>query len=140
MKKSNQTIEIPVDISADAAWAIIGKVSGVDQWLAPITSCRVEGNQRICGTEEGEFKEDILQVNNEKMLLEYLIPKQHMLPVENIHGTMQVLSKNNQVAIKWSWDFEVAEENEEAAKEALAQVGGMGIQGIQDLAKQTQAA
>ncbi len=140
MKRSNQAIEIPVSITAEAAWEIIGAVSGVDKWLGPITSCRVEGNQRFCGTEEGEFKEDILAVDNENMLFEYSIPQQHMLPIENIHGKMQVVENNNQVAIKWSWDFDTTDENEQVAKETLAQIGAMGIQGIQDLVNQTAAA
>ena len=80
-----------------------------------------------------------MTLDNEKMLFEYHIPTQHMLPVENITGAMQVLS-NNGVSIKWSWDFDVEDENEAAAKEALSQIGGMGIQGIQDLVNQSATA
>ncbi len=134
MIKSNQKVEKILSVPAADVWSIVGAVSGVDKWLAPITSCRVEGNNRYCGTEDGEFKEDILNVDDEKMLFEYAIPKQHMMPVENIEGSMQVEKVDeNSAKVTWKWNYDVLPENEAAAKEGLAQVGSMGLDGIQNL-------
>ena len=137
MKRSEQKVVLSIDVTPEAAWKVIGAVSGVDKWLAPvITTCRVEGDKRYCGTEGGEFEEDILEVNHEKRILRYAIPQQHMMPVENILGSMKVISGNDQKAIiEWHWTFDVEEENEAQAKEMLSGTGTMGIQGIEQYIK-----
>lgn len=140
MKRSSFEISQTIDVNPAEAWNIVGAVSGVEQWLGPITSCQVEGNKRVCGTEEGTFEEEILNVDHDNKVLDYLIPKQHMMPVENIQGKMKVTeAANSQATITWSWEYDVMEENEEAAKGALQMVGGMGISGIESLIKQEAA-
>ena len=136
MKRSNFKISQTIDVTPDEAWEIIGAVSGVDQWLGPIISCTVEGNKRVCGTEEGSFEEEILNVDHENKTLDYLIPQQHMMPVENIKGQMKVVNMGGQANITWKWEYDVLEENEETAKGALQMVGGMGIAGIETLIKE----
>ena len=133
MKSSHHKIALKIDATAASAWNVIGAVSGVDKWLAPITSCRVEGNKRYCTTEAGEFSEDILNVDHDQMLFQYAIPEQNMIPIQNIQGAMKVLPTGTaQAMIEWSWSFEVEEANEAEAKEALTMVGNMGIKGIED--------
>ena len=137
MKSSSFSISQTIDVTPTEAWEIIGAVSGVDQWLGPITGCKVEGSKRTCTTEEGSFEEDIHDVDHDNKILSYGIPRQHMIPVQNIEGQMKVLSGADQKAtIQWSWDFEVEESNELQAKEALQMVGSMGISGIESLIKQ----
>lgn len=92
MKKSDQKVVLSLDTTPETAWEIIGAVSGVDQWMAPmITSCRIDGDKRYCGTEEGEFEEDIIRVDHENRIFKYGIPKQHLIPVENSLGSTKVL-------------------------------------------------
>ena len=126
---------LSIDTTPAAAWEIIGAVSGVDQWMAPmITSCRVEGDKRICGTEGGEFEEDIIKVDHENRVFQYGIPEQHMIPVENILGTMKVHeSVDNQAIVEWFWTFDVQEAQEAEAKEMLAHAGQVGLKGIEQL-------
>lgn len=134
MKESNHKISLTIQTSPAAAWEIIGAVNGVDKWLAPITSCRVEGDKRYCTTEQGEFAEDIRKVDHENRILQYTIPSQNMIPVQNIEGEMRVLTaENGKTTIEWSWNYDVEEVNEASAKEALTMVGTMGIQGIEAL-------
>ena len=135
MIKSEQKVTIEINAAPEAAWEIIGAVTGVDQWLAPmITSCRVEGQKRYCGTEGGEFEEDILKIDHENRTFKYGIPQQHLMPAENIIGTMKVLEgHDNNAIIEWHWNFDVAAENELAVKEGLAGAGEMGIRGIEQL-------
>lgn len=140
MKNSSFSISQIIDVSADAAWQIIGQVSGVDQWLGPITACRIEGDKRFCSTEEGSFEEDILTVDHTNKVLEYAIPSQHMIPVGYIKGQMQVKpTMDNKAEISWSWEFEVADDNESAAKEAFQMIGDMGISGIESLIREKAA-
>lgn len=133
MKKSNHKISMTIKANPDAAWSVIGKVSGVEQWLSPITACRVEGDKRYCATEEGEFSEDILQVDHAHKTLRYAIPSQNMLPVENILGEMKVEDEGGAARISWSWEFDTAIENEAQAKEMLTGIGTMGLTGIETL-------
>lgn len=135
MKKSNHKIAATIDVTPNEAWQIIGAVDGVDKWLAPIQTCRVEGDKRFCSTEEGEFSEDILKVDHDSRVLEYHIPSQNMLPVENIQGRMQVTESAGKATVEWAWDFDVDEGNEASAKEMLSMVGNMGISGIESLIK-----
>lgn len=134
MKKSNHKIALTIDASPEEAWNVIGAVKGVDQWLAPITACRVEGNKRYCTTEAGEFSEDILKVDHNNRVFQYAIPEQNMVPVENILGEMKVLQADNgNATIEWSWNFDVEDQNEAPAKEAFSMVGNMGLKGIEAL-------
>lgn len=139
MKRANHKIAQTINASPESAWGIIGKVEGVDRWLAPITSCRVEGNKRYCGTEEGEFSEDILEVNNEEYVLKYAIPEQHLMPVSNILGQMKVTEDGGKANVEWSWEFDVEDKDEAQAKEMLSGVGSMGIGGIETLINQATA-
>ncbi len=135
MKKSEQTVVKTINVKPNEAWKVIAAVTGVEKWLAPmITNSRVEGDQRICSTETGEFTENIKGVDHDNMVFNYEIPQQHLMPIENIVGQMKVTpAEDDQSTIQWNWKFDVKEENEEEAKNNLAMSGEMGIQGIENL-------
>ena len=137
MIKSEQKVSIGISSSANDVWTIISAVTGVENWFAPmITGSRLEGEKRVCTTEGGEFEEDIYEVNHTTKTFRYGIPKQHMMPVENILGTMQVREgKDGGSIVDWQWTFDVAKENEEQAQGMLAHAGELGINGIDALIK-----
>ena len=69
----------------------------VDKCFAPlIQSCSVEGDKRYCTIEGGLLGENVLEVNHKDRIFRYNIPNQPILPVENIYGTMKVLSSDGQ--------------------------------------------
>lgn len=139
MKRISHKVEMAINANPKAVWKIIGSGKDVDKWLEPITSCRVEGDKRYCGTTEGSFAEDILESNDSTMTFRYFIPQQHMLPVENIEGKMQVNAINEERAnVSWSWSFDIEESNIEAVQTGLSQIGEMGIKGIETLAQKNQ--
>ena len=134
MKKSSFTFSKEINITPEQAWKIIGAVNGVDKWVGPITACSVDGDKRVCATEEGSFEEDILKIDHENRVFKYGIPKQHMVPVSNIIGQMSVTNgTNNHAIVTWTWNFDVTEENEAVAKETFNMLGTMGIDGIEQL-------
>ncbi|WP_420580367.1 SRPBCC family protein [Reichenbachiella sp.] len=140
MKKSSFKVEQIINASPNQAWEVIGAVSGVEKWLGPITACRIDGGKRFCTTEDGTFEEDILKVDHHSKVLEYAIPSQHMIPVENIFGTMEVSqASDGKALITWHWNFEVLPENEEVAKNTFEMLGGMGLSGIDSLINQKAA-
>ena len=136
LKRSSQSVSFEVNGSPDEIWDIIGAVGGVDKWFGPIiTSCRLEGNKRICGTADGEFEEDILSVDHANKVFIYGIPQQHLLPIENIEGQMQVgLAPNGNALVTWSWTFDVDETVEAQAKEALAGMAPLAQEGLANYA------
>ena len=137
MKRSQHKVQQTIDVTPAQAWAVIGTGTNVDKWLAPITSCRVEGAKRYCGTEAGQFEEDILKIDHENKVFTYAIPSQHILPVENIRGYMAVqAAPGNKATIEWAWEYDVSEENEVAAKDGLEMTGNMGIRGIEAYIRQ----
>ncbi len=134
MKKSMQAVTKTISVSPDAAWDVIGGVGDVDKWLSPlIQTCRVEGNKRYLTTEGGLLEEEILEVNHSNRELRYGIPKQPLIPVDNILGSVKVLDAGGQQStIEWSAEFDVLPENEAKAKAALRDLYTMGIQGIEN--------
>ena len=141
MIKSEQKVRIDIESPANEVWDIISALTGVENWLAPmITGSRLEGDKRVCSTENGEFQEDILEVNHATKTFRYNIPQQHLMPAENILGMMQVLEgTNGGSAVAWSWTFDVDKDNEEQVKGMLAHVGEAGIKGIDALVREHQA-
>ncbi len=133
MNKSEHKISVAIDVPAEKAWEIVGAVDGVDKWLAPINTCRVEGDKRFCSTDDGAFTEDILKVDDDNRELHYAIPQQNMMPISNILGMMKVRENNDKAIIDWQWEFDVEENTEEQAREMLSGVGQMGIKGIESL-------
>lgn len=135
MKQSNQKVVLEINASPEDAWKVIGAVDGVEKWFAPvITACRVDGQNRYCSTEEGDFTEDLLKVDHENRLFKYGIPQQPIMPVENIIGSMSVNeASNGNAEVTWEWTFEVSESDEAQIKEMFAGMGQMGIKGIESL-------
>ncbi len=132
MKKSNHSVEVQINANPDTVWEIVGSGKDVDKWLAPITSCKVEGNKRYCATPEGSFEEDILEVDHFNKTFSYLIPKQHMLPVKDVYGKMRVKTKGeNSTIVIWTWDYLVEDTDDHKVREALNGLGEMGIKGIE---------
>ncbi|MEO1029936.1 MAG: SRPBCC family protein [Bacteroidota bacterium] len=135
MKKSSHSVEIQINANPEMVWDIVGSGKDVDKWMAPITSCKVEGQKRYCATADGSFEEDILEVDQVNKRFSYLIPTQHLLPIKDIHGTMQVKSVDADTAIiNWSWEYLVEDTDDQKVREALNGLGEMGIKGIETFA------
>lgn len=134
MKKASQEkVSLTINVDPQAAWDVIGAVGGVDKWFAPlIQSCRVEGNKRYCTTEAGMLDEDILEVNHRDRVFRYAIPKQSLIPCDNILGTIRITeARAGRTQIEWSATFDVLPEKEEEAKQIFAQAWTMGIMGLE---------
>lgn len=125
-----------IDASAETIWEFIKKGEGVDKWLPIITSCKLEGTKRICETEQGKMLETILRVDNKEKIFQYSIDEQPLLPIENIKGTMQVVSKNKGTELQWNLEFSLADDNLfPMVKEAIEGLYAAGANGLQQLSK-----
>ena len=109
MKKTIETTHF-LRAPASKVWENISKATGVDNWLHVIKACRLEGNKRVCTTEQGDMNETILKIDNEQKLFQYSIDKQPLLPIENIIGTMKVSDKEGETELIWTVDFTLHDE------------------------------
>lgn len=131
--QSSHSVSFAVNAQPEKVWQVIRSGGNVDKWLAPvITSCRIEGGKRICGTESGEFTENLLGVDDSQRVFRYEIPQQHLLPVENIRGSMKVSTMTNgQAEVTWTWIYDVEEADEENAREALSGMAPLAQSGLE---------
>ncbi|MDB4292295.1 SRPBCC family protein [Maribacter sp.] len=122
----------------EKVWATISKASGVNDWLPIITSCHLEGNgegsKRICTTAQGHMLETILKIDGEHKVFQYAIDEQPLLPIQNVVGTMKVISKDEGTELLWDLDFEIADESQfpmvKQAIEGMYQAGANGLEKI----------
>ena len=134
MQKSEAKVKVALKVSAKQAWDVIGSASGVDKWFpSVIKSCRVENGKRFCETTEGiPLIEDIIEINHEKRIFRFAIPKQEMMPVENIFETMAVTDGENGLAVgEWSGSWNVSSENESSMKDAFVGLWTMGLKELE---------
>ena len=134
MKTQEEKITQNIKVSADEVWKLVAQVGGVDQWFPSlISSCTVEGDNRYCETVDGiRLEEKILDIDHDSRTFRYSIPKQDMLPVENIVGTIRVLVDGDHATeVEWSATFEATEENAAVARQAFKQLWAMGLQSME---------
>lgn len=121
-----------LDASLDKVWANISKATGVNEWLPVITACRLDGNKRVCTTEQGDMDETILKIDNEQKLFQYSIDKQPLLPIENIIGTMIVSESEGKTLLSWNIEFIIKDETllpmVTQAVNGLYQAGANGLE------------
>ena len=136
MKTSNHSVALKINATPETVWDIISSGENADKWLAPITTCKVEGDKRYCSTEDGSFEEAILEVNHQDKTFSYFIATQHMLPIKDITGKkMQVMSVDENTAlVNWSWEYTVENTDDKMVKEALNGVGQVRIKGTKAFA------
>ena len=86
------------DVNADAIWAVVRQFDKMDQFLPSlITNCTVEGHgqgaKRVCGTENGDIRETLTLLDDDRMTMEYTIDNEDApLPLSDYTGGASVES------------------------------------------------
>ncbi|RIV36689.1 SRPBCC family protein [Flagellimonas lutimaris] len=135
MKPNQVKISRELNVSPEQAWDVIAAVEGVDKWFGSIIkTCDVVDGKRFCTTKDGVvLEEQILEVDNETKTFRFGIPKQEMLPVENIIETIMVTNnENGKAIIDWSASIEATNENATIAKEAFLNLWAMGLEEMEN--------
>jgi carbon monoxide dehydrogenase subunit G len=133
MKK---TIETSHSINApiEKVWANISKATGVNEWLPVITACRLDGNKRVCTTEQGDMNETILKIDNDQKIFQYAINEQALLPIADVIGTMQVLEQDNNTKLNWNLEFTIQDDAMyEMVKQAVEGMYAAGANGLETI-------
>ncbi len=133
MKQTIETSHI-VNAPVNKVWDNIRKGTGVDNWLPVITACHLEGNKRICTTEQGDMKETILKIDHDQKIFQYAIDEQPLLPIENIVGTMAVEQKDGKTELNWKLDFTLEDETMlPMVRQVLHELYEAGAKGLETL-------
>lgn len=129
---TKHTINAPIN----KVWANISKSTGVNEWLPVITACKLDGDKRICSTEQGDMNETILKVDNDNKLFQYAIDSQPLLPIGNIIGTMQVFELEGKTQLNWDLNFTIQDENMlPMVKQAIEGMYAAGANGLENISK-----
>ncbi|WP_235298171.1 SRPBCC family protein [Portibacter marinus] len=135
MKKIISTMHT-IKAPSENVWANISKATGVNEWLPVITACQLDGDKRVCLTEQGEMNETILKVDNTNQVFQYSIDSQPLLPIENVVGTMKVNEKGEQTQLQWDLEFTIKDESLfEMVKQAVESMYGEGANGLEKISK-----
>lgn len=133
MKKTIKTFH-ELKANPEKVWKTISKASGVNDWLPIITSCKLDGDRRICSTEQGDLKETILEIDDKNKTFTYAIDEQPLLPIQNVVATMKVISKNEYTELSWNMDFDIEDESQlpivEEAVRGLYSAGAEGLEKV----------
>jgi uncharacterized protein YndB with AHSA1/START domain len=133
MKKTIQTSHI-INAPIGKVWANISKATGVNEWLPVITACRLDGNKRVCSTEQGDMNETILKIDNDQKIFQYSIDEQPLLPIADIIGTMQVFNQDNSTKLNWNLEFTLQDETMyETVKQAVEGMYATGANGLEKI-------
>ncbi len=135
MKKTISTLHT-INAPSNKVWANISKATGVNEWLPVITACHLDGNKRVCTTEQGEMKETILKVDNGNQEFQYAIDSQPLLPIDNVVGTMKVVEDGAQTQLQWNLEFTIQDESLlEMVEQAIEGMYAAGAKGLETLSK-----
>lgn len=106
------TVSKDFNVDADAIWAVVRQFDDMDRFLPSlITSCSVQGSgqgaKRVCGTENGNIRETLSLLDDDKMTLEYTIDNDDApLPLSDYTGGAKVESLDSGKArFSWSGKF-----------------------------------
>jgi carbon monoxide dehydrogenase subunit G len=133
MKKTMATSHI-INAPIEKVWANISKATGVNEWLPVITACRLDGNKRVCSTEQGDMNETILKIDNDQKIFQYAIDEQPLLPIADIIGNMQVLEQDNNTKLNWNLEFTLQDETMyETVKQAVEGMYAAGANGLEKI-------
>jgi uncharacterized protein YndB with AHSA1/START domain len=133
MKKTIATSHI-INAPIEKVWANISKATGVNEWLPVITACRLDGNKRVCSTEQGDMNETILKIDNDQKIFQYAIDEQPLLPIADIVGTMEVFEQDNNTKLNWNLEFTLQDETMyEMVKQAVEGMYAAGANGLEKI-------
>jgi carbon monoxide dehydrogenase subunit G len=99
-----------IDISAPAGdvWALIGQFGGLDDWMAGVDACVVEGDLRTVSTMGMEITERLVGRDEAARTITYSIVGEGA-PVQSHEATISVLESDGGSEVTWAVTVEPAE-------------------------------
>jgi carbon monoxide dehydrogenase subunit G len=99
--------EIEIDAGADEVWSLVGDLEATPQWIPGIVEARVEGDQRVCRTADGQEIHERVTTSGRTLTYEQSrVP----LPIEGSRGTIRVVGNGSRSRVEWDAEFEAPDE------------------------------
>jgi carbon monoxide dehydrogenase subunit G len=99
--------EIEIDAAADEVWGLVGDLEATPQWIPGIVEARVEGDQRVCRTADGQEIHERVTTSGRTLTYEQSrVP----LPIEGSRGTIRVVGNGSRSRVEWDAEFEAPDE------------------------------
>jgi carbon monoxide dehydrogenase subunit G len=118
-------VDVTVDATPDAVWAVVGDFGGVGDFFPGIESFRLEGDDRVIGMFGMEIRERLVSRDDATRTLVYSIVEG--VPVESHSATVSVEPAGEGSKVTWAYDVlpdEMAPVFGDTYKGALAAVEG----------------
>jgi carbon monoxide dehydrogenase subunit G len=116
-------VEVTVDATPDAVWAMLGDFGGIEKYFPGIESLRLEGDDRIIGMFGMEIREHLVSRDDATRSLTYSVIDG--VPVESHRATVTVTPDGDGSKVTWAYEVtpdEMAPIFGDTYKGALAQV------------------
>ncbi|MEM9326601.1 MAG: SRPBCC family protein [Bacteroidota bacterium] len=136
MKKTIKTVH-SIDAPVHKVWDYIQRGDGVEVWLPIVGSSRLEGtNRRFCTLQDGAPLEETILKSDDLHIFMYSIDRQASFPVNRPMGTMRLESSGEGTTLFWDLEFELIDEEAEAAFSAqVEEIYASAAQKLELLAK-----
>jgi Polyketide cyclase / dehydrase and lipid transport len=132
MKQVKIEVRKTVSVDAETLWPTIAKGTGVNEWFPVITTCRVDGTQRLCTMDGGgALEETLLGTDNATRTFCYSVDK-HPLPWGPVTCSMQVKDAGmGKSEIIWLASLECADDVIPQARQMLTGLYSQGIDALE---------
>jgi uncharacterized protein YndB with AHSA1/START domain len=125
-----------IGAGADAAWAAIAAIEGLDRWFSVIDTCRVEGQgegaTRYLGLSGGgEIEDRIVSIDHARRRFEYNRTRSPF-PVSSYIGVVSVRPISEQTSeVSWVVEIEVAPDAKDELAAFLRTALSGGVEGLE---------
>lgn len=90
--KSDEPASVDIDASPDEVWELVGTFGGLDNWMAGVDGCSVDGDVRTVETMGMTIQEKLVSRDADARTLTYAIVGEGA-PVESHEATITVMEK-----------------------------------------------
>jgi carbon monoxide dehydrogenase subunit G len=98
---------IELEAGADEVWGLIGDLEATPEWIPGIVEARVEGENRVCRTADGQEIHERVTTSGRTLTYEQTrVP----LPIEHSRGTIRVVGNGTGSRVEWEAEFDAPNE------------------------------
>jgi uncharacterized protein YndB with AHSA1/START domain len=103
---------IRVNALPDKVWQVLGDPLATPQWIPGLTEAKMEGNNRVCTTMDGQEIQEEVTYSAETKSFQYVQIKVP-LPIRDSHGAMRLQQDADGCLVLWDAEFDVPDSTQE---------------------------
>jgi hypothetical protein len=101
--------ETGIAATPDEVWRVVGDLEATPEWIPGIVEAKVDGDERVCRTADGQEIRERVGRSDEERTVSYeqsVVP----LPIANSRGTLRVLANGGGAKVEWEAEFDAPDE------------------------------